>query len=338
MQKKPSVLCLGSHIVDIINSPLKRFLKAGEGVTTTIGIHPGGNAFNVSADLAQLCGDSVSVSSTGTVGEDHQASLFRSEYSRLRVIPYLQTISEQRTGVNIILQVINEERRFHLDPGANPHITADFVLSTLDSVHPDFFYIGELSILGSCQNLLSEICSRVHQYGGKVFLDVMISEFDEPEYLFKAAHLIDFLHCNNYEAACITGHQNPDTAIKALYEKGFRLPVVSSGKKGLFCIHNDTLYTIPAFHVSEIDATGAGDAFVAGVLYCLTKIVDETLEEILSDRDTLFDMLLYGSASGACAVTSLGCTHAVTARNVDHLYYQQQATVRNTISCTPLLI
>ena len=336
MSRKPSVLCLGSHILDIINAPLRQYLKAGEGVITSIGIHPGGNAFNVAADLAQLCGASVTIGCVGAVGDDHPASLFINEFSRHGITPYLQTIPRKRTGANIILQVKNEERRFHLDPGANPFLGVDHVLSTIDRIRPDFLYIGELSILGSCRQALPDISSRVHRYGGTVILDLMISESDEPDYLFEAAPSIDMLHCNEYEASSITGHANPTDAVNVFYQKGFHFPIVSNGKNGFVCIFKDTLYTVPAFSVDEIDATGAGDAFVAGFLSRILKLTGSTLHDKISDNDILIDTLLYSSASGGCAVTMPGCTDAVTRENVDRLFSLYVTKTKDRITSTPL--
>lgn len=48
------VLCVGTLIVDIIDDAIDRMLNPGEGVSTTIGVHLGGNAYNVAVDLAKL--------------------------------------------------------------------------------------------------------------------------------------------------------------------------------------------------------------------------------------------------------------------------------------------
>jgi sugar/nucleoside kinase (ribokinase family) len=66
MQQR-SILTLGPLIVDIITSPMERMLQSGEGVATSVGIHPGGCSFNVSADCAQIGGDQVAVTAVGAV-------------------------------------------------------------------------------------------------------------------------------------------------------------------------------------------------------------------------------------------------------------------------------
>lgn len=48
------VLCIGTLIVDIINDGIDRVLSPGQGVSTVIGVHLGGNAYSVIVDLAEL--------------------------------------------------------------------------------------------------------------------------------------------------------------------------------------------------------------------------------------------------------------------------------------------
>lgn len=74
MQQR-SILTLGPLIVDIITSPMERMLQSGEGVATSVGIHPGGCSFNVSADCAQIGGDQVAVTAVGAVKKKYRPAI-----------------------------------------------------------------------------------------------------------------------------------------------------------------------------------------------------------------------------------------------------------------------
>lgn len=65
---------------------------------------------------------------------------------------------------------------------------------------------------------------------------------------------------------------------------------------------------IPAKRVSAVDTTGAGDAFVSGILHCLNEF-NGTLEELTLDEAS--DMALFGSVSGALAVSVKGAMTAL---------------------------
>jgi sugar/nucleoside kinase (ribokinase family) len=154
MAKK--VLCIGTLIVDIINDAIDRILSPGEGVSTIIGVHLGGNAYNVAVDLAKLGLSERQVSCVGAVGDDHFGELFRRELKRHGVTPQVQTVDESCTSKNIILQVKGEERRYHFDEGANPYLGFGFVLDVLRSFPPDVLYIGEFGCLGKAGTRLEE--------------------------------------------------------------------------------------------------------------------------------------------------------------------------------------
>ncbi len=59
--------------------------------------------------------------------------------------------------------------------------------------------------------------------------------------------------------------------LKELYNKGIKLAFITNGKKVTYASKFDFIYKIQAKAVKEIDATGSGDAFVAGISYGLIK-------------------------------------------------------------------
>ena len=59
--------------------------------------------------------------------------------------------------------------------------------------------------------------------------------------------------------------------LKELYSKGVKLAFITNGKKATYASKFDFIYKINSEAVKEIDATGSGDAFVAGICYGLIK-------------------------------------------------------------------
>ncbi len=59
--------------------------------------------------------------------------------------------------------------------------------------------------------------------------------------------------------------------LKKLYNKRIKLAFITNGKKATYASKFDFIYKIQAKAVKEIDATGSGDAFVAGISYGLIK-------------------------------------------------------------------
>nr|MDA3859658.1 PfkB family carbohydrate kinase [Melioribacteraceae bacterium] len=67
--------------------------------------------------------------------------------------------------------------------------------------------------------------------------------------------------------------------LKELYEKGIKLAFITNGAKATYASKFDFIYKIQSQKVKAIDATGSGDAFVAGIAYGLEKalVFDEFL-------------------------------------------------------------
>ena len=59
--------------------------------------------------------------------------------------------------------------------------------------------------------------------------------------------------------------------LKELYKKGIKLAFITNGAKATYASKFDFIYKINSPRAKEIDATGSGDAFVAGISYGLIK-------------------------------------------------------------------
>lgn len=59
--------------------------------------------------------------------------------------------------------------------------------------------------------------------------------------------------------------------LKNLYEHGVKLAFLTNGAKATYASKFDFVYKIQPIKIKEVDATGSGDAFVAGIAYGLVK-------------------------------------------------------------------
>ncbi len=56
-----------------------------------------------------------------------------------------------------------------------------------------------------------------------------------------------------------------------MYEQGVKLAFITNGAKATYASKFDFVYKIQPIKITEVDATGSGDAFVAGIAYGLIK-------------------------------------------------------------------
>lgn len=109
--------------------------------------------------------------------------------------------------------------------------------------------------------------------------------------------LADYYTPNQKEALKITGTDNPSDAARVL-ERFFDKVIVKLDKDGCLIRENGREKIIPNLPVVSRDSTGAGDAFLAGLLYGLY-------------HDYSFaQSVLFGNLTGATCVTAVGCLTA----------------------------
>jgi fructokinase len=93
-----------------------------------------------------------------------------------------------------------------------------------------------------------------------------------------------------------------------LWTGSARLLVVTDGSRPLRWYHPDADGELPCYNVPMVDSTGAGDAFVGGLLRQLAEqnVNRDTIDAWIATLPRLHAALRYASACGAVAVTRHG--------------------------------
>ncbi|MES5132566.1 PfkB family carbohydrate kinase [Hoylesella timonensis] len=82
----------------------------------------------------------------------------------------------------------------------------------------------------------------------------------------------DIIKVNEHEMEVITGLKDARQAAKQLHAWGVKEVIVTLGSEGSIIYANDSFYDIPAYAPREVvDATGCGDTYSAGFLYCRSQ-------------------------------------------------------------------
>ena len=110
---------------------------------------------------------------------------------------------------------------------------------------------------------------------------------------------IDLLFVNQDEALALSGVEGPpERAGRALHKRGAETVIVALGPEGCMACGSTGTVRVPANDVRMEDATGAGDALIAG-----------TLAGLIGGK-TLNDALVAGAALAARALVSTGSVSA----------------------------
>jgi fructokinase len=105
------------------------------------------------------------------------------------------------------------------------------------------------------------------------------------------------------EISPLLGTESAEEAAEMLLSRDAALVLVSLGPDGAFYASKEFTGSVPAFEVEAVDATGAGDAFLAAVLVHLSG-------EAWNEK-AVREATMRGSAAGALACTGYGAMGAL---------------------------
>ncbi len=105
------------------------------------------------------------------------------------------------------------------------------------------------------------------------------------------------------EISPLLGTEDAAEAARMLLDRGVSLVFVSLGSEGAFYATEEFEGDVPSYPVQIVDATGAGDAFLAAALVYLSE--DEW------DEETIREAARRGTAAGALACTEYGAMGAL---------------------------
>ena len=318
-----SILCSGSFVADILVPDLPGIGPPGSLTYAPSGIHlsPGGHSSNVGINLTQL--GSQNIHAAGSIGKDEIGKFLIDQLKNRGVTPHPEIQENSTTAKNIALLVIGEDRRYIAELTANSLLSKEHLLKSINNAKPEILYQGTLGGLPIIERDLPEIIKKSEALN---FIDVIMPT-NGWEYLDATFSSIDVFHANLLEASNLIGETNPRKAIKLLSETGIKLAIITDAHKGAIAATKDHLIEMPAFHVNQIDPTGAGDALSAGIINYIQK--NKTPRSKLTEPETIINLLLEGQAAGAACVTGLGATTSVTQEKVKNILKQQKTRVIN---------
>lgn len=254
---------LGDAVVDL--------LPDGEGKLLQC---PGGAPANVAVGIARLGGKSAFI---GRVGDDPFGRFMAKTLADERVnVTHMRLDPAHRTSTVVVDLDDHGERSFTFM--VRP--SADLFLEPADL---PTFSAGEW--LHVCSIALSAEPSRsatfqamadIREAGGYVSFDPNIRPDLWPDEnalrrcLEQALQSADVVKLSVEELAFLTGDADVQGGLNTLMQRcPARLVLVTQGKEGVIAWHQGAVKHYPATPVQCVDTTGAGDAFVAGLLYGL---------------------------------------------------------------------
>ena len=250
--------------VDIQHPPRKGGLQVLESMTLTTG----GNVANCGIDLAKL---GFRVGAISRVGDDPLGDFVLRHLAKYRIHTSGVTIDRKaQTSATFVAVEKGGERTFFHTRGCLTHFRVTDIMKHLPLIaRTKIFALGYLGLLPECEPHLPRLFAAVKlRTGVATLLDTGGNPKKDPSLLKSLLPYVDYFIPSREEAAVLTGASSPAGMVATFRSWGARGVVgIKLGADGCFITDGDRQATVPAVRIRRVvDATGAGDAFVAGFL------------------------------------------------------------------------
>ena len=281
--------------------------------------HLGGSAANIAAALVRQGAKARLLTrvSQDAVGRFVLAELDRYGIGRAHVGP---TGGEARTSLAVVETRAEDCQSVIYRNGA-----ADFALTKEDVDAVDFAATGALVITGTAladagsRAATVHALSRARAAGAICVMDVDYrpyswpSQADAQATCLYAARACDIIVGNDVEFGLLAGAEDKGLAVaRQLVAEGAAIAVYKMGERGAVTLSAEGEFATGIYRTTALKPTGAGDAFMGGVLAALAR------------GRPLRQAVLRGSASAAIVVSRVGCAPASpTPEEVDDFLLRQ---------------
>ncbi|CAF2121978.1 unnamed protein product [Brassica rapa subsp. narinosa] len=305
------VVCFGEMLIDFV--PTVGGVSLAE--APAFKKAPGGAPANVAVGVSRLGGSSAFV---GKVGDDEFGRML-AEILRLNNVDNsgMRFDHEARTGLAFVTLRGDGEREFLFFR----HPSADMRLleSELDKnliQKAKIFHYGSIGLIEEpCRSTqlaamkIAKASGSLLSYDPNLRLPLWPSEEAARKEIMSIWNLADVIKISEEEITFLTGGDDPyddEVVLRKLFHPNLKLLVVSEGPNGCRYYTQEFKGRVGGVKVKAVDTTGAGDAFVSGLLNSLAS--DLTL---LNDEKKLREALLFANACGAITATERGAIPAM---------------------------
>lgn len=314
---RTAIVCFGEALIDFLALPPE------PGQPRHFVEFAGGAPANVSASVARLGGHARFV---GMFGRDMFGEFLMSQLRAFDVdTRFAVHTSQARTALAFVSLDEEGERSFsfYRPPAAD-------LLFRVEHYRGECFV--DAAVMHVCSNSLTEPeiaqttvagMQLAREHGALVSMDLNLRPSLWPEgsdpapRLWQALAEADVIKLCRSEADFLirrAGHH--EAMLQRLWQGHARLVLITDGGKPIRWHTRDAQGEVPAFRVSAVDTTAAGDAFVAGLLLRLVQrgVSADTFDDWLGDATAIADALRHAAAAGALAATKHGAFAAMPRR------------------------
>ena len=271
--------------------------------------NPGGAPANVLSLLSKL---GIGTAFIGKVGDDMFGNALKGILDSVRINTSGLVMSKRYNTTLAFVELDEKGDRsfgFIRNNGADKMLSQSEVdLSLLDGAK--IFHFGGVSLTDEPSRTATLATAREAKKRGILisydpnFRAPLWSSDNSVDVLLEGVKLADILKVSDEEGCMLSGKNDLAKGTEFLSKTyGPKLIFVTLGAKGSAFRLGECYRNQQTFDVKTIDTTGAGDAFLGGMLYCLLKSGKEISEVTADDVD---NYMRFANAAGSLVTTKKG--------------------------------
>lgn len=290
---------LGDAVVDLIPDGDNHYLRCA-----------GGAPANVAVGVSRL---GVEAGFIGRVGNDPLGKFMQQTLQAEKVSTEQMILDPQQRTSTVIVGLDQGERSFTfmVNPSADQFLEVNDLPNFQQG---EWLHCCSIALINDpSRSTTIEAIRRVKQAGGFVSFDPNLREslwssLDEMKKVVNSVvAMADVLKFSEEELILLTNTTNLEDATKAvtsLYPE--KLIIITLGKDGAIYHLNGKSQVVASKALKPVDTTGAGDAFVSGLLAGLSQVSNWKESDAV-----LVEVIRKANASGALATTAKGAMSAL---------------------------
>lgn len=301
------VACVGELLIDFACSDIDSNLSEGNNFIKKAGGAPA----NVACAVSRLGGEAKLAAKVG----NDPFGQFLIDTVKNEGVDTTSVVVDQKQHTTLAFVALkhNGERDFSFIWGAHDKLQyADLGEDFLDDTC--ILHLGAALVDSNIINLYRELITSAKKKNKLIcfdpnFRDALWPESKHTRFIALSREFIshsDIVKVSEEEALIISGKTTVDKAAKTIADLGVRLVLITLGSSGTLMRINGTTSTIPTVKINAIDSTGAGDAFIGGVLYQISQD-----NSILNSTDKVKKCVRFANKVGALTCNKIGAISAL---------------------------
>lgn len=276
--------------------------------------NPGGAPANVLAAVSKLGGSSAFI---GKVGNDQFGHFLQGVLNKNNIETKGLKFSDEFNTTLAFVHLNEKGDRsfsFYRKPGADTMLEeGDLEYSLIDEAR--IFHFGSLSMTDEPSKSATIKAVEYAKKKGKIISydpnwrpPLWKDEKAAKEGMLIGLQYADILKISEEEQEFLTGEKDLIAGSKILFDLGIKLIIVTLGPKGCFYRYKAGTGHLNTYDTKVTDTTGAGDAFLGGLLYNISKIRTDISD---TDRSEIESILDFSNAVGAICASKRGAIPAM---------------------------